>query len=497
MDALPDPIRPTLSAAPLLDDSPQVSSNPDWSGALGFQTLEREIVTPRELEVEGTLPAGLEGTLYRIGPARHDIAGERYRHWFDGDGMVHALRLDGGRASYLNRYVDTAWRRAELEAGARLYGGFATRLPGGPLARFLHRNDRKNAANTNVVFHAGKLLALFEAGRPHRLDPETLRTLGEDDLGGALEDGAAISAHPKLDRASGEMWNFGLSYGKSCVARVWVTDAAGATRLAHTVELPMPAMVHDFAITPTKVVFVIAPVVLPRVPLGLLTGQRSFFESLRWRPQLGTMVGVVDRASGEVRWSRTDALMMFHTAHAWDEGDEVVVDISAYDDAQVISTFEEVMVGVPTPARAHLERLRIRDGAVSRQRLSPVSLEFPRVGGRAAGRGARRVFGVSWADGAQFLNQPASIDPETGLALLAPMKPWEIAGEPVPVAKPGASDETDAWVLTLVLDARARRSELRVLDGGDLRAPPVATIVLPHVAPFGFHGNFVPRPRAG
>ena len=106
---------------------------PRWR--LGFRSLEAEIAEGVDLEVDGTLPADLEGSLYRVGPARHDVYGDRYRHWFDGDGMVHALRLSGGGATYRNRYVATDKKRDEDAVRRRLYGGFGTAPTGGPRPR--------------------------------------------------------------------------------------------------------------------------------------------------------------------------------------------------------------------------------------------------------------------------------------------------------------------------------------------------------------------------
>src|SRR5437588_3027220 len=122
---------------------------------LGFQSLEIENDREVELEVAGRLPAELDGTLYRIGPARMDVYGERYRHWFDGDGMVHAVRFSGGRVEYRNRFVATDKKREEDAAGRRLYGGFGTGPAGGPIARLRHVLP-KSAANTNIVLHGGK-----------------------------------------------------------------------------------------------------------------------------------------------------------------------------------------------------------------------------------------------------------------------------------------------------------------------------------------------------
>jgi all-trans-8'-apo-beta-carotenal 15,15'-oxygenase len=476
---------------PAAKGSARVQERP-WQ--LGFRSLEVEIEEPRELAVRGTIPRGLDGALYRIGPARHDVYGDRFESWFDGDGMVHKLAISGGRVTYQNRFVATPGKLAEDDARRRLYAGFATRAPGGVVSRFLHRNDRKNPANTNVVFHAGKLLALCEAGRPFRLDPVTLRTLGEDDMSGALAPEAAYSAHPKLDRETGEMWNFGLAYGREATLDVFRTTKDGKTTRAARLTLPWLAMVHDFALTRTKAIFVLAPIVLPRVPVGIMLGQRSFGESLRYRPELGVQIAVVDRATGDARWVAADHFMMFHVANAWDEADDVVLDVCAYPDGRIMRTIHDVMAGdEPAPARAWLERVRVpHAGAVVRTRLSRTPLEFPRVKGSALCAEHTRVYGVSWTVDGDFIARPTAIDVRTGEATVAPFGPAEYAGECVPVSKPGASSERDVWLLTLVLDGASRATELRVLDGADVKAPALATVRLPHVVPFGFHGNWVP-----
>ena len=457
----------------------------DWQ--LGFRTLETELAA-RPLEVTGTIPAEIAGTLHRIGPARHDVYGERYRHWFDGDGMVHALAVDGGRVTYANRFVATAGKAKEDAAHRRIFGGFGTRRAGNVISRFMNRKESKNPANTNVLTFGGKLFALCEGGRPYRLDPETLETIGEDDLGGVLGAGDLYSAHPKLDAATGELWNFGARYEREMSLALYCTGSDGTTRHVTTVVCPFHAMVHDFALSRTKAIFVLAPCTLPRVPVGLLLGQRSFGESLRYEPRAGTRIAVVDRKTAEIRWFTGDPFMMFHTVNAWDDGDDTVVDVCAYRDGSVLTSFVDVMAGVtPTMARAWPERIVLgKDGAMKRTRLSQVSLEFPRVA-----EGPRFVYGVTWPDGSQFLKTPAIIDVETGHAELAALGPSEFAGELVPVAKKNGTGE---WLLTIVLDAEKKRSELRIYDGAEISAPAVATAVLPHVVPFGFHGNFTETP---
>src|SRR5438270_1552862 len=459
---------------------------------LGFESLEAENDEEVELAVVGTLPSDLDGTLFRIGPARHDVYGERYRHWFDGDGMVHALRLSGGKAEYRNRFVATDKKGEEDAAQRRLYPGFGTPPGGSPLGR-MRRARGKSAANTNVVFHAGKLLALWEAGRPWRVDPVTLETIGEDDMGGALGPHQAISAHPKLDRATGEMWNFGVDYGPRNSISLYRTTADGVTDRVTKIPLDFGPMVHDFALTATKAVFVLHPIALPRIPIGLMTGRKSFGESLRWKPSRGTVVLSVDRVTGERRSYKTGPLLTFHTANAWDEDGDVVVDLCATEDASVMKFFVEAMAGRDfVPTSPYLERLTLRDnGRLDRRRLSETPLEFPRVAGRSLCRPHTRAYGATLHVDAQFLGAPAALDPATGSSSVAVMKAHQIAGEPVPVTKAGATSDDEVWLLTLVLDAEAGRSEVWALDGADVAAPPVAVVPLPHIVPFGFHGNWV------
>ncbi|MHB8621689.1 MAG: carotenoid oxygenase family protein, partial [Chloroflexota bacterium] len=250
------------------------TSWPAWQ--LGFGSLEAE--TEGELEVSGRWPEDISGRLYRIGPARNDVYGERYKHWFDGDGMVHAFDIAGERVSYRNRFVDTAKKRAEDAAGQRLFGGFGTAPTGNPIQKF--RRGYGNSSNTNIVWHAGKLLALWEGGRPHRLDPETLNTLGEEDFDGALPIGRPFSAHPKYDPRTGELINFGMTYGRTARLDLYSVDRSGKLRSLPPVTLPAAALIHDFAVTASKIVVVVAPMVLPRIPLGLILKQSSFAQSL-------------------------------------------------------------------------------------------------------------------------------------------------------------------------------------------------------------------------
>lgn len=448
--------------------------------ALGYTTPEREFPERVELPVEGAIPTDVNGVLYRVGPAGHDVFGDRNLHPFDGDGMLAAFDIAGGRVHFRSRWIDTVGRRAERAAGRRLFGGaFATRPAGGPLARFRHRQP-KNAANTNVVPHNGSLLALWEGGHPYRIDPVTLDTVGEDDLGGVLSARQSFSAHPHLDPAAGDLWNFGVEYGFATRLSLYrlAADSPRVDTVA-TVTLPRAFMIHDFAVTDTRVVFICPPIALPRVPLGLATGQRSYADSLRWDPSFGTRILVIDRASGAHEWHSAPSLFVFHLVGAHDDGDRTVVDLCAYADDRVMRTFYSLMSGVAAipSAPPYVTRLVVEPGQPPAvHRLSGIPLEFPRTAGSS-------VLGVTaTVDG--HLGQPLVLDCRDWSAAPVPVGPGVYTGEPIPVSS--------SLFATVVLDGLAGRSELWFVDTSEPAAGPLARAALPAVMPFGLHGNWVP-----
>ena len=212
-----------------------------WSA--GFRTLAEEH-DYRIDEIDGQVPTGLRGTLYRNGSGRNDLGGQWFPHWFDGDGMISAIRFDDRGIHYRNRYVATENYRDETRAGHIVNRGFGKMRPGGVLANALRQPA--NVSNTSVVVRDGRLLSLWEGGPPFALDPVTLDTRGIETFGGTVK---AFSAHPKVDPATGELFNFGIDYGASTTLTPYRLDKAGLTRLP-AVKLPYPVMNHDFVLTP-------------------------------------------------------------------------------------------------------------------------------------------------------------------------------------------------------------------------------------------------------
>jgi all-trans-8'-apo-beta-carotenal 15,15'-oxygenase len=198
-------------------------------------------------EVEGRPPDGLTGTLYRNGPGKWEAGGQPLGHIFDGDGMLSMFAIDGEQVRYRNRYVRTNHYLGGLESRGAPERGIGTLKPGGILANALRMPA--NVANTSVVLHAGELLALWEGGNPHALDPDTLETLGRTNFNGGLRWLGAFSAHPKVDPLTGDLFNFGIEVFPRPMLRCYRVDPRGRLHHLRDVHIPEPVFNHDVALT--------------------------------------------------------------------------------------------------------------------------------------------------------------------------------------------------------------------------------------------------------
>jgi carotenoid cleavage dioxygenase len=266
------------------------------------------------LKIVGELPRELNGTLYRNGPnPQFEAPGA---HWFVGDGMLHAFHLENGRASYRNRWVRTPKWQAEHDAGRALFGGFGRKLPDAPASV----TQDGGVANTNIIFHAGRLLALEEGHLPTEIEPDTLKRTGYCDYDGGIS--GPFTAHPKIDPVTGEMVFFGynaagpltpaLSFGS--------INASGAVTRFERFVAPYASMVHDFIVTENHLLFPILPIT------GSMTRAMHGQPPYAWEPDKGAYVGVMKRqgSAGDIVWFRAESCYVFHVMNAWEEGDRVV-----------------------------------------------------------------------------------------------------------------------------------------------------------------------------
>jgi carotenoid cleavage dioxygenase len=409
--------------------------------------------TVTHLEIEGRIPRGLAGTLFRNGP--NPVRPDPAMHWFFGNGMVHAFRVQDGAVSYRNRWVRTRfWADAAGVAGEGLPDG---------------------VANTSVVHHAGSLLALEEMHMPVALDPASLATLGTGDFGGVLPAGP-FTAHPKACPVTGNLVFFG--YGADGVfsdaIRLGEIGPGGALLRHGRVRAPYAAMIHDFAVTARFIA-------IPLFPLVLDLSRGGY----AWDPGRGSFLGVIDRTKGleSLRWLPVESGFAFHVANAWDQGGRLFIDLMLSDAPPLFPGTESLPEGATS---AFLTRWEIDPDAAAPQvratRLSGREGEFPRLDDRRAGLHNRALF---WTTGRAICARDDVTGDETGFAVPA----GDGASEPVFVADGEA--EGAGWILSVLYRGATGTSDLAILDAGDLGAGPVALARLPVRVPDGFHGAWL------
>ncbi|HRW38908.1 MAG TPA: carotenoid oxygenase family protein [Aquihabitans sp.] len=437
----------------------------------------------RDLEVTGSLPAGLRGAFLRNGPNPMFPPLGRY-HLFDGDGMVHGLWLDGeGGARYANRWVRNAGLAAEEAAGHALFGGLSDfRLP--PDEVFATVGPIKNTSNTHVIGHAGRILTMMEGVGPMELASD-LSTIGPYDFDGALV--GSMTAHPKLDPVTGELVFFGYS-PVAPYLRVHAADADGALTWSTVVELPGPVMMHDFVVTETRVVIFDLPAVFDLH--AMVAGQPGIF----WAPERGCRIGVLARgAPGEtVRWIDVDPFWVFHFLNAHDRPDGSIEVTGCRADRLNTSFGED---GMDEPVRPHLHRWRIDPaaGTVADEALDDRPTDFPRIDLRHEGRANRYGYSghtAAWTEDAASFDGVIRWDLETATSEVHRYGDGQVCGETVHAPDLDDAAEGSGWLVNFVHDLAADRSSMVVLDAGTLDE--VARVHLPRRVPFGFHGSWLP-----
>jgi carotenoid cleavage dioxygenase-like enzyme len=418
-----------------------------------------------DLAVHGAIPPELDGVYVRNGSNAQKADNT---HWFLGDGMLHGIRLRGGRAEwYRNRWIRTepfVKSTSTIEAG----------LPQGG----------NNQSNVSPIYHAGRLLTSGEVGFPYEVDPDDLSTVGVHDFDGALT-GGSFTAHAKIDPVTGFLHFFGYWFTPPYLT-YHVADATG--RLIHSEEIPVArtTMIHSFAITDRDVVFWELPVVFD----GRGFEVQGF--PFLWSDDVPARVGVMPLGgpASAMRWVEIEPAFVFHELNAFRDGDDVVIDVCRYPrmmDGERFGTYEP-----------HLHRWRVGTGGADLRFRDEVvdassQFEFPMHDRRLTGRPTRHGwFALPRANPETIdVGGIAHRDYATGVTSRWDPGPNRHCGEALFV--PGGDGEGEGWLLTFVYDHARDTSELAILEALDVGAGPVAEVRMPRRVPFGFHGAWIPR----
>ncbi len=452
----------------------------------------REAYGPTTVAFDRALPDGLQGTLYRNGPARMRRGPTEYRHWFDGDGMVHAFRVDAKALRHHARMVLTDKYVAEEKAGRFLRPGFGSPIPDSlPISK----PDDLNVANINVLPLGDELLALWEAGSPYRIDPDSLQTLGRK-VWSEETDGLAFSAHPKVD-TDGTVWSFGYMAGSGKLV-LYRLDPVGSLRETRLIDAPNADMVHDFAITRRYLVFVLMPLVFDRESPR---GNDSFLDKLQWRPERAGSILLVDKDTLEVTHRfETPPTAFFHIGNAWEDGDTVRIHLMRIDDfGALMDNLVDAFHRRPMNSPAHTGPVEmiadLRNRRAEVRSLSHETGEFPRIDPRHAGRRTQSIFLASRSDampaGLFGMNVVARMDTASGRMQRFDYGGETLVEEHVFVPRAGAP-EGSGWLIGTAWNRVRRQTTLAVFDASAVDAGPIARAHLPYGLPLGLHGAFVP-----
>jgi carotenoid cleavage dioxygenase-like enzyme len=440
-------------------------------------------VQPSALQIEGHLPPDLEGVFVRNGPNPAIPPQGRY-HWFDGDGMLHALHFSQGSVSYCNRYIQTAGLAEERERGQPIWRGIREAAN-----RERREQPFKDTSNTDVKFHAGSLItSWYLCGTPYRLDPLSLETLGAD-----TRFESKVSAHLKVDEVTGELMFFDYGIRKPFMT-YGVMNREGVKVHHVPIDLPGPRLPHDMAITEHYSILMDLPVFQD------MDAARNGRWKTDWHPQLPARFGVIPRhgKSSEIRWFEASSCYIYHSTNAWEEDGQIVLEAYRYkrpfaDYPEGATEFDKMLLNNRIAATLVRYRMDLRTGACTEEELAPDNGEFGMVDQARVGRPTRYVYGIGF-------------DEHEIPIRFASLKKWDTTlrkvqsfafdahlcgSEPQFARRPGATREDDGYVIVALENNAAGRGEVWVFDAQSIETGPTAKVLLPVRLPAGFHGVWV------
>lgn len=415
-------------------------------------------VTETELKVTGSIPPELCGRYFRNGA--NPPSGVSY-DWFLACGMLHGVELKNGQATwYRNRYVKTPLLKEDTpsqETRAKL---------------------ENSIANTHVVEHAGKILALAELSLPIEMT-DTLETVGPYTFDGKLN--GTMTAHPKVCPITGEMLFFGYSMKPPFLTYHRVSKD-GSLVQSEVIDVPGATMVHDFNITEQYAIFLDLPIVWD------FAARASGGLGIRFDEDYGARLGVMPRngTSKDVRWFDIDPCYVYHTLNAYESGDEVVL-----DGCRLVGYMTKDMVDVPLPM-LYQWRMNLKTGKVSERQMDDIGVDFPRVADDKIGQPYKYGFVAEFGTDVPSCIGYHKFDMATGARTSHILKDGQRGNEAVFVPAENATSEDDGYLMTYVHDPVENKSDLVILDASNMASDPVARVHLPVRVPAGFHGSWIP-----
>ena len=476
---------------PPIRSSLKPSNHPYLNGAW---TPLMEEVNATDLEViEGAIPTDIDGIYLRNTETQvHQPLGRH--HPFDGDGMLHQISFKDGSATYRNRFIRTRGFEQEQIAGHSLWGGLMDGPNVSTRPGFGAHGGLKDTASTDVIVHAGKAIATFyQCGEGYVVDPETLETEGVAPW--VPLDG--ISAHPKLDEATGELMFFNYSKHPPYM-HYGVVDAAGKLTNYIPVPLPGPRLPHDMIFSENWSILNDLPVFWDAELL-----KNRNLHAVRLHEGVPSRFALVPRhgKTEDIRWFEAAPTYVLHWLNAFEEGDEVIVD-GYFQENPTPKPLSDVgehghlmayLDGHSMATRLHRWRFNLTDGTTKEERLDDRTVEFGMINQRFAGRKYRYVYSTVAKPGWFLFEGFVKHDLQTGESIELKLEQGQYASEAPFAPRIGSTDEDDGYIVSFIIDENRGTSECVLIDAKKFAEGPVCRIALPHKLSSGTHAHWVDR----
>jgi beta,beta-carotene 9',10'-dioxygenase len=445
------------------------------------------------LPIQGHIPSWLEGNLIRTGPGTLKAGNQSYNHWFDGLAMLRKFSFANGQASFANRFLESQAYQEANAKGKISRGEFGTTARHSFLERLADPLPRlTDNATVNITMLGDRFTSVTESPFPIIFDPETLNTIDQFHYQDHVP-GQITTAHPHFDYQENAVYSYLVNLIPKCSYSIYRMDAHSNTRqLIGSVPVKQPAYMHTFGMTEHYIILTEFPLLLSR--LSLMLSGKPYIENYQWKPEQGTRFLVISKESGEVVHSaKSESFFAFHHVNAFEQDDEIVVDLIAYTDSSVIqSLYLEPLLHHPEQviAAGELRRYHIplNNAIATYKVITPEPIELPRINYRRCNTHLYQfVYGVGSSQAGNFIDQLIKVDCQNGTTHIW-SSPNCYPGEPVFVAAPDSTLEDDGVILSVVLDVQAKNSFVVVLNAQSWEE--LARVQLPYHLPFDFHGQY-------
>ena len=471
------------------DQSAFLEALRDKPWLIGYLGTRKTEIEANVRIISGYIPKDFKGLFLRNGPAMHNLGKERFNNWLDAPGMIQRFQFANDQILHQGRMVETIRNNAETEAQKILFSAFGThnhRLSSGGSA------DGQNVGNINLLEHAGELLALWEGGSAHVIDPDTLKTKGRKDWSNQTR-GLPFGAHPRRDQ-DGSIWNIGYSVYPSVLILYHISANGTLLKTQILPQQTMP-MIHDFLITETKIVIVMPPFRASN------TNYVPFLSKFEWNPTQPAELLIIDKNDlTEIKYLEIDPFWVFHFGNAYDlSANEIGFDMTHHVDPSFMThDATAVMDGSwdgTFNSQSCYAQIRIdlnKNSAILEKSPELGQTEFIQIDNRENLNQHRYSLMLSVVDeSATFgFNRLVLLDHFSGNYSYFEVSSHEILEEHLIVPK--INTEDDFWIIGTTLDWYKGISSISIYDGKRLSEGPVMKAETDLALPLGLHGTFIP-----